>query len=326
MIYEFALEPELVARWHDRKDYSFFDEKFGIRFRRVISGYPKNWKKLVWQAFSEGPEADNQNAQMRMTELIQLLWQNAVRRYSTFPEIPEWLERAEAEHNERPFHAIIANENPRERDFVITAQGLVENSHSLWNIPGTSPTPRTAQEIASSISPLTRLCRHAVLIDPYFDPTKLRFRQTLSAILDTCNNNVCGIDNIQVELHTSIDRCFKNWEKGDERDPGDETIEYQKLVSACQRKLPELIPSGMQIKMVVWAQKEGGEKLHNRYLLTNICGVLFGAGSDEAENTESDESDDIILLEEGQYMTRYQQYLGTPPAFDIVGQPFVISN
>ena len=74
MIYEFALEPALVARWHDRKKYSFFDEKFGIRFRRVISGYPKNWKKLVWQAFSETPAADDQNAQMRMTELIQFFW------------------------------------------------------------------------------------------------------------------------------------------------------------------------------------------------------------------------------------------------------------
>jgi len=326
MIYEFALEPELVARWHDRKEYSFFDEKFGTRFRRVISGYPKNWKKLVWQAFSESPAADNQNAQMRMTELIQFLWQNAVKRYSTFPEIPEWLERAEAEHNERPFHAIVATENPREQNFVITAHGLVESGHELWNIPERNPTRRTADSIAAAVSQLVRLCRRLVIIDPYFDPSKLRFRQTFSTILSNCSESVCGPDRIQVEWHTSIDRCFKNWERGDERDPDDETIEYQKLVSACQRELPELIPSAMQIKVVVWTQKEGGEKLHNRYLLADICGVLFGTGSDETENTDSDESDDIILLEEGQYMTRYQQYLGIPPAFDIVGQPFVISN
>ncbi len=326
MIYEFALEPALVARWHDRKEFNFFDEKFGIRFRRVISGYPKNWKKLVWQAFSESPAAGDQNAQMRMTELIQFFWQNAVRRYSTFPEIPEWLERAEAEHNERPFHAIVATENPRERDFVIPAKKLAQEGHELWRIAERNPTHRTADSIAAAVSQLVRLCRRAVIIDPYFDPSKLRFRQTFSAILSKCNENVCGPDRIQVEWHTSIDRCFRNWEKGEERDSNDETLEYQKLVSACQRELPELIPSGMQLKVVVWTQKEGGEKLHNRYLLTDICGVLFGTGSDEAENTDSDESDDIILLEEGQYITRYQQYLGIPPAFDIVGQPFIISN
>lgn len=326
MIYEFALEPALVARWHDRREYSFFDEKFGIRFRRIISGYPKNWKRLVWQAFSESPAADNQNAQIRMAALIPFLWQNAVRRYSTFPEILDWLEKAEAEHIERPFQAIVARENPREQDFVINARGLIENGHELWSIPERNTTPRSAEEIANEVAQLVRFCRRAVIIDPYFDPSKLRFRQTFSAILSKCRENLCGPDRIQVEWHTSIDRCFRNWEIGSDRDPDDEMIEYQKLASACQRELPALIPAGMQLKVVVWTQKEGGEKLHNRYLLTDICGVLFGTGSDEAENTDSDESDDIILLEEGQYITRCQQYLGIPPAFNLVGQPFILNS
>jgi hypothetical protein len=326
MIYEFALEPALVSQWHNRNDYNFFDEKFGIRFRRVISGYPKNWKKLVWQAFSESSAADNQNAQMRMTELIQLLWQNAVKRYSTFQEIPDWLERAEAEHEQRPFHAIVATENPRERNFIITAQGLVENGHDLWNIPPTYPIARTAEEIAGAISPLTRLCRHAILIDPYFDPRKHRFRQTLSAILNSCNDNIRGIENIQFELHTSIDRFFRVWERGDNRDPSTELRVYNNFVLECQNQLPELVPADIQLKVVVWKQKVGGENLHNRYLLTNLFGVMFGTGSDEAGNPNDQETDDIVLLEEGQYMIRIQQYTGNPPAFDIVGQPFIISS
>lgn len=326
MIYEYALEPKLVACWHDRREYLFFDEKFGLRARRIVSAYPKTWKRLVWEAFNDGPACANQNAQMRMTELIQFLWQNAVRRRSTFPEIPEWLEKAEAEHNERPFHAIVVAENPRERDFVITARGLIENGHELWNISGTSPTPRTAEEIARTISPLTKLCSHAVLIDPYFDPTKHRFRQTLSAILATCNNNVCGIENIQVELHTSIDRFFQNWERDNDRDPSEETRAYNNFVLECQNRLPELVPTNIQLKVVVWKQKVGGENLHNRYLLTNLFGAMFGTGSDEADNPDDQETDDIVLLEEGQYTIRIQQYTGNPPAFDIVGQPFVISN
>ena len=78
MIYEFALEPDLVARWHDRKEYLFFDEKFGLRTRRIVSAYPKKWKKMVWEIFEAGPAADDQNEKMRMTELIKFLWQNAV--------------------------------------------------------------------------------------------------------------------------------------------------------------------------------------------------------------------------------------------------------
>ena len=164
------------------------------------------------------------------------------------------------------------------------------------------------------------------MIDPYFDPTKPRFRQTLAAILATFKDNVCGLENIQVELHTSIDRLFNRWERGDNRDPNEESKVYDNFTLECRNRLPELIPADIQLKVVVWKQKVGGEKLHNRYLLTDVCGVLFGTGSDEAENPDSDESDDIVLLEERQYMTRYQQYSGTPPTFDIVGLPFVISN
>ena len=326
MIYEFALEPELVARWHDRNEYLFFDEKFGVRARRVVSAYPRNWKRLVWEAFGKSPAAGDQNAQMRMTELIQYLWQNSVRRPSTFPEIPSWLARAEAEHSERPFRAIIATINPRNRSFVTTNQELVKTGHALWNIPDRHPTPRNAAEIANAVSPLMQLCRHAVIIEPYFDPGKQRFRRTLAAILATCGKNVFGMETIQVELHISIDRFFKSWEQGEFRDPNEETKVYQYYVSECQSRLPPLIPKGVEIKVIVWKRKSDGEKLHNRYLLTNIAGVLFGTGSDESDNPDAEESDDIILLEEGQYLIRYKQYTSTSPAFDRVGEPIPIAS
>jgi hypothetical protein len=326
MIYEFALEPDLVARWHDRKEYLFFDEKFGLRSRRIVSAYPKNWKKLVWKIFEKGPAAGNQNDRMRMTELIQILWRNAVKRSSTFPEINIWLERAEAEHVERPFRAIIATDNPRNQPFVIHVKELIENGHEKWLIPDVFSTPRNAQEIAEAVSPLIHLCHHAILVDPYFDPCKKRFRDTLEAILATCSNNVCGIENIQLELHTSIDRFFNTWEIGDNRNPIEESKVYDNFVLECRKRLPGIVPAAIQLKIVVWKQKVGGEKLHNRYLLTNIFGVMFGTGSDEADNPDTVESDDIVLLEEGQYMTRYQQYSGSLSTYDIVGQPFVISK
>jgi len=325
MIYEFALEPNLVARWHDRNEYLFFDEKFGLRARRIVTAYPRNWKRLVWEAFGKSPAAADQNAQMRMTELIQHLWQNSVRRPATFPEIASWLARAEAEHSERPFRAIIATINPRNREFVITGRELVETGHALWSIPDRHPTPRNAAEIANAVLPLMQLCRHAVIIEPYFDPGKQRFRRTLAAILAACDKNVCGRATIQVELHTSIDRFFEGWERGEFRNADEEAKVYQHYVSECRSRLPSLVPKGVEFKVMVWKQKTGGEKLHNRYLLTNIYGVLFGTGSDASENTDAEESDDIVLLEEGQYLMRYKQYTGTPPAFDLVGEPIAIA-
>jgi len=326
MIYEFALEPKLVARWCERKEYLFFDEKFGVRSRRIISTYPKKWKKFVWDAFNNGPSANNQNAQMRMTELVQYLWQNSIKRPSTFPEIMVWLERAETEHAERPFRAILATNNPRNQTFVINANQLFENGHALWMIPESDSTPRNPTEIAETLSPLLRLCHHALLVDPFFDPNKDRFRRTLKAILKKCSGNVCGLEHLNIELHTSIDRFFKAWELGENRAILTESNVYENFVLDCKKRIPSLVPEGIQIKIIVWKQRDNGEKLHNRYLLTDMFGVMFGTGSDAASDLGSVESDDFALLEEGQYLNRYKQYSATTPAFDLVGEPFEITG
>jgi hypothetical protein len=80
------------------------------------------------------------------------------------------------------------------------------------------------------------------------------------------------------------------------------------------------------LKVVIWKQKRNGEKLHNRYLLTNMLGIMLGTGSDAAANPDSLETDDIVLLDEKQYAARYEQYLGSCPAFDLVGQPILFKS
>jgi len=326
MICEFALEPALVATWHDRKQFLFFDEKFGIATRRFNSAYPKLWKKLVWTAFEAGPARHGDLACQRMTEIIQYLWQNAVRRPSTFPEIYDWLQRAEHEHGQRPFRAIIALDNPRNQPFVITAERLIQQGHELWVVPEIETTPRTAQQIANAVSSLTRLCRQLVIIDPYFDPSKARFTQTLCAVLGTCCDNISGIGLVQVELHTCIDRFFRSWEKGEKRNLAEESKAFADLSMKCQARLPHLLPSGMTLKVVVWKQQPKGEKLHNRYLLTDLFSVMFGTGVDQADDPAGQETDDITVLSEPQHHTRRNQYTGASPAFDLVGAPLIING
>lgn len=326
MICEFALEPALVATWHDRKQFLFFDEKFGIATRRFNSAYPKSWIKLVWAAFEAGPARHGDLAYKRMTEIVQHLKQYAVRRPSTFPEIHDWLQRAEHEHGQRPFRAIIALGNPRNQPFVITAETLIQQGHELWVVPEIETTPRTAQQIASAVSSLTRLCRQLVIIDPYFEPSQPRFAQPLKAVLASCHDNIGGMGCLQVELHTCIDRRFKSWEKGEDRNPAEEAKAFADLSRQCQAGLPRLLPSGMTLKVVVWKQRPKGEKLHNRYLLTDLFSVMFGTGVDQADDPADQETDDITPLTESQHQTRRNQYTGVSPAFDLVGVPLIING
>jgi hypothetical protein len=57
-------------------------------------------------------------------------------------------------------------------------------------------------------------------------------------------------------------------------------------------------------------QKTGGEKLHNRYILTDLGGVAFGVGLDEGDDGETD---DLTLMDRALYELRWSQYDGDPP-------------
>lgn len=322
MIYEYALEPELVASWHDRKEFLFFEEKFGIRTKRIVSAFPKKWKRLVWEAFVEGGHGQDVNARKRLEALLASLCKNMVKRASSFPEIKNWLERAEAEHAERPFHAIVARQNPRAYDYVITPGTLVVNGHDKWQVPDNSPVPRTATGLVEAVAPVLRVCRQIVFIDPYFDPAKERFLKPMAYFLDVIWNSRYGVGKPQVELHTSIDRFFRKKERGPERDPEEERRVCEKILSDLQEKLSRIIPRGEKMSVFIWKQRELGENLHNRYILTEVCGVLFGTGLDQSDDPEAMETDDVVPLYGSLLDSRWKQYKGSPAAFDSVVEPF----
>ena len=115
MIHEYALEPDLVASWHDRTTFRFFVEMFGFGRGRVVSRYPKKWRTLVWEAFDRtfGATASDIERKRIETLLSQILTPEVRRPGCIWNEGQEWLSNAEREHARRPFHSILARENPR---------------------------------------------------------------------------------------------------------------------------------------------------------------------------------------------------------------------
>ena len=69
----------------------------------------------------------------------------------------------------------------------------------------------------------------------------------------------------------------------------------------CQQRLPGIVSEGIQVHIIRWREKDGGEKLHNRPILTDIGGVSFGAGLDDGADGETDE---VMLLEDKTYRFR----------------------
>ena len=91
----------------------------------------------------------------------------------------------------------------------------------------------------------------------------------------------------------------------------------------CHTKLTRLIPNGMRVSFVRWSEKDGGQPLHNRYILTELGGVSFQHGLDDGKKGDTD---DVALLDRESYELRWAQYAGDAPAFDLAEEPFVITG
>jgi hypothetical protein len=101
-------------------------------------------------------------------------------------------------------------------------------------------------------------------------------------------------------------------------------------------QLPRIIPRGITVLLKRWRQNERGrgQLLHNRYILTDIGGVSFGAGLDaNLRNSDRDaddislnelDTDEVTLLDRETYDLRWDQYAGPNPAFVLAQEPIVI--
>jgi hypothetical protein len=303
MIFEYALEPATVASWKGLSEYRFFAGEFGLGSPRAMAAYPRFslWRRAVIAA-AKAAGADDMDFQ-RITALLGLLQSNKVERGSSpFDGSRPWLENAEAEHV-RPnssFKAIMAVENPRSMDVVILGTIADAVVHPLWPCTRNENRDRKAGPMSDCVENMLRLARTIAFIDPCFHPGSPRYRSTLRAFLDVTFRNRTN-PPARIEIHTSFSKA-----------PG---AEY---VDVFNREIPPLIPIDATVRLRRLTQKGGGEKLHDRFILTNLGGVTFTVGLDEGNQGETTA---IHLLDPDEYKLRWGQYMGNPPAFDCPEAP-----
>ena len=251
LIYDYALEPELVARC-DPSVWRYFkiEKKFSWDAGFMVVRYPNNWDTLIRKLVEDRRQLD------LLLELIKT-WPKVVRPASSWDGHQTWLENAEGE-NFYPFHAILALCNPRRKANVASVKDI-DSKDSLWrsNPPPSITVNRTADSMAACIEPMLRYATRIRFIDPHFCPLYDRFKAPLRKFLSIiCYGENRG--NVTLEYHVKADG---NWNT---------------FKNNCQAHLPCLIPTDFKITIYRWKNKNRGEHFHNRYILTNIGGVSFG--------------------------------------------------
>ena len=322
MFHEFALEPGVVAYWCDRAGYSAFMKRFGIDARRIVSRYPKRWVSEFETAFIQKYPNASYQQKLRKTELINFLTKNTVKRSAVnYDGTIRWLENAESEQSQRPFGGIVAEDNPRGNPAVTVIRSADDILEKLDLLPpGSYVVKRTAEDMAAVVMPLLRCCNYAVFVDPHFDAKK-RFIEPFRHFMTQLVCNRVAASTPTIELHLAVDN---------QMNPPQEQREAAQRIAALQRQLPEVIPTGHKIKVVVWRERLRGQKLHNRYILTDIGSVSFGVGLDCNEESfhqslEQFQTDDVSCLSETHHDSRWSEYISAP-AFDKVAEDTIIGT
>lgn len=302
MIHAFALEPELVATWGRREEFRFIHDKFGLGTPRVLLELPafNKWKRKVYEAAKA--LALSQEDMKRIEELFRLFGEHKHRRVDAiYDGVLSWLENAEREYARRQFAGILTAQNPRNHAAVLVADQLGASPHWACEV-GASPS-RTPEALALALSAMLTNCRQLHLVDPHFGPENARHRRVLEALLRVLGGGGLALDFVRVHCSGKSQLTFFEHEAA---------------------KMAQRFPRGVAVEFVRWRQKPRGQRFHNRYVLTDIGGVMFGDGLDDDDGDGAGQTDDVHLLSREQYRLRWAQYVDEDGAFDCVDRPATV--
>lgn len=299
MFAEFAVQPELFATW---PGYCSLIGKFGIQNGRLISRFPKSWKRMVIEA-AQKVAGDVELA--RIIESLQHVDAMMVAKGRPWNNQLDWINNAIAEHNRQPFHAILAIEDSPGNGFVLNAEAMdPANPPEAFAVKSSIRVPRTAQRMAGCIETILVKCSKICFVDPHYDPCERRFNQPLQEFLKLICTRTPGKAMPTIEYHTG------------NKNKALATIEAQ-----LNRWIKPSLVQAMSLTVVRWDQNE----IHNRYVITDLGAVMFGNGLDENLN-KPHEKETISIVGESDRLELLEDYSPNSKAFTWLNETITITG
>lgn len=279
MLHEYALEPSLLNNW---SDFRFFVSQFGFDRGRLISRFPKKWKRLVYESLGGCKEIER----ARIEESLRRIDDRLVPRQATAWETThDWLANAEAEHANHPFWAIIAQSNQRSHSAVIVAATLDDtldldalpsaDSRRLWKANRSQIIRRNASEMANAVEAFIKHADQILFVDKHFGPENSRHRIPFEEFLSRLRDRRDGKMPKTIEVHCA----YKS--------------EASFFRNECNSRLAGIVPKDLRMQVRRWSAVD----LHNRFILTDLGGVAFLEGLDHFTGAGREE-DVVVLLDQ----------------------------
>lgn len=314
MIYEYALDPSLVVNWAINETGRVVGQ-FGMDQRRLLSDFPRDWKGLAYGEFYKHFGYDDtslafQNAQPAFEAYIQWLTDHTVRRNRTMDENKSWLDEAVREHAVHPFHAIMASHTgDGSCAALITPHVIDDIRDSRWYLPTIASARKTAVEIAQAVAPLLKVANKIVLVDPYFDPSEPRFLATFTEMMKVAFGASRCIDAWpSVSIMTNVYQAHRA--RDGEFTARQKANVAAELIRKANQHLPAHLPRGASVEFLCLENPPSGDAFHNRFVLTDVGGVIAPYGLDDFSGGAAHNArDDLQPMSKGVYEGRWKQYV-----------------
>lgn len=306
MIHEFAVEPELLVEWSaSRLSSAYFAGSFGLGEPRIVSHYPSDWQARAlrhWTEREAKATTDEEKGKLelqrqRFLELTRSLSGVMVNRTTlACANNKTWLDNALA-HAPHTLPTILARQADGAPPHVLAGEAIL--GHVCWKLPKAMCVSRDAKALASAVTPLLRCCHEVVFVDPYFHPS--RHRPSFALFIDALKDRVGLGYPHRIEILTSLS--------------GRNRPSWHQFKSGCLESIAPLLPPGWSMRVAaVNALSSRGEDVHNRYILTNFGGIVFGVGLNSGAATAAD---DLSVMSREQYERRWKQYAGKTADFAV---------
>ncbi len=300
MIYEFVIEPDVLHRasrsYRDSRDLI---NKFRVGEPNVISNYPE-FKKFKSVTYKSSPAELSDLDMMRLDELIDFVGEALkVKRSAPYDKGAPWIDNVKREEQRVHFDHVLTEEQ-RSAFSSTTLQQLFEG---VPLHPRQLLVRRQVDGMVAAVGNMLRLATEIVFVDPYVRTYPDSWNPLVSFVRASLDGSPCKQRDVRVLY-------WHNPERG--------SPSVHKLVKKFRHEQPELAGS-CNLEFIAIKEIEGREKIHNRYILTDIGGVSFGVGL--AEESESHQ-DDVVLLDADIYRVRWQQY-ALLDEFEVVASEFV---
>jgi hypothetical protein len=224
-----------------------------------------------------------------------------------------WLNLALDSHDRIPFHAIVLSQPlmdgcGRACDAFVEFFGSLESARWNGRRKRTLSLTKSNADYRAALTPILRHAKSLALIDPWLNSQQSRYFDTVTICSNVLGQRGHARLQGRIDIHAEAGK-----QKPDGRTIADHLTAWE------QKVRPLITGDGHRFRVFLWESLPGSESMHDRFILTDQCGVSTPGGLDCRTHSHAN-STDWNLLDEDVRQRRWNDYDPPVSLFKLLGR------